>query len=135
MTGIDTNVLVRYITQDGDEAVLATDFLETEISEQTPGFICLVVLCELVWVLQRAYRYDRKSACQILEKLLSARELKIERADIAWDALKQFEAGSADFSDYIIGRLHEVEGAATTVTFDRKASNSRGFTLLVAQPK
>ena len=130
MTGIDTNVIVRYITQDGNEVPAATAFIESKISEESPGYICLVVLCELIWVLRRAYRYDRTSVCRIIEKLLSVRELVIEREEAAWEALQQYSEGSADFSDYLIVHIHAANGADTTVTFDRKASEAPQFTLL-----
>ena len=45
MIGLDTNVLVRYLTQDDPEqAALATRVVERELTEDTPGFIGLVVL-------------------------------------------------------------------------------------------
>jgi len=131
MTGIDTNVLVRYLTQDGTEAASATDFIEANLSEENPGVVCLVVLCELVWVLARAYRYTRTDICSILETLLTAREIRVERAHIAFGALQQYRNGPADFSDYVIGRLHVEMGAGETVTFDRNASRSPQFTLLL----
>ena len=56
MIGIDTNVLVRFLTQDDPEqSALASDVFERELSARNPGFIGLVVLAETVWVLQSAY--------------------------------------------------------------------------------
>ena len=49
MIGLDTNVLVRYLTQDDpDQAALATRIVEKELTEDAPGFICLVVLIEKI---------------------------------------------------------------------------------------
>ncbi len=60
MTGIDTNVLVRYIVQDDPaQSALATTFIEKNCTAKKPGFINLIVLCELTWVLKRAYRAER----------------------------------------------------------------------------
>jgi hypothetical protein len=57
MIGLDTNVLVRYLTQDDpDQAARATRVVEQELTADTPGFIGLVVLVETAWVLQRLYR-------------------------------------------------------------------------------
>jgi predicted nucleic-acid-binding protein len=47
--GLDTNVLVRYLTQDDDKQwKQAVEIIES--GEQC--FICNVVLCEVIWVLR-----------------------------------------------------------------------------------
>ena len=106
MIGVDTNILVRYITQDGVETAVANDFLENECSESNPGFLSLVVLCELVWVLRRAYRYEKRDICMILEKIFTTREFSIEHSMIAWRALRLFNHSNANFSDHVIGETN-----------------------------
>ena len=60
--GIDTNVLIRFIVQDDPEqSKRATDFLKNHCSEEAPGFISMVVMCEIVWVLRRAYGYSKSN--------------------------------------------------------------------------
>lgn len=60
MIGLDTNVLVRYITQDDpQQAEQATRLIETRCAGADPGCIAQIVLCELVWVLSRAYGYSK----------------------------------------------------------------------------
>ena len=130
MIGIDTNVLVRYIVQDTDEAKLATEFLENQCSQQNPGYVCLIVLCEIVWVLRRAYNYDKSIVLSILYKLLTTQELEIENTLVAWRAYEEYKKGSADFSDYVIGLLCRGKDAGMVITFGRKAANSSFFTLL-----
>ena len=134
MIGIDTNVLVRYIVQDTDQAKLATDFLENKCSQQDPGFVCLIVLCEIVWVLRRAYKYDKSIVLSVLNKLLTTQEFEIENTPVAWRAYEEYKKGSADYSDYVIGLLGRTKDIGTVMTFDRKAANSPFFTLLVHSP-
>jgi predicted nucleic-acid-binding protein len=56
MTGLDTNVLVRYLTQDdAKQAEQATQLIENTLTVANPGFISLVVLTELYWVLGNVY--------------------------------------------------------------------------------
>ena len=56
MTGTDTNVLVRYITRDHPEQhAAAKRHLESDCTQQTPGYVNVIVLCELAWVLTTAY--------------------------------------------------------------------------------
>ena len=130
MVGLDTNVLVRYITQDGDEAPAVTPVLEKTCTEQSPVFLCTIVLCELVWVLDRAYGYDRRSIVLILEKLLATREFEIEDAQTVWRALGDYEIGPADFADYLISYTCGEHEAGPVYTLDRKAAKHSGFALV-----
>ncbi len=53
MIGLDTNVLVRYLTQDDpQQSARANNLIETQCTKNEPGWIALIVLCELVWVLE-----------------------------------------------------------------------------------
>jgi predicted nucleic-acid-binding protein len=50
--GLDTNVVVRYLTQDDPkQSPIATRLMEKTLSTDDPGFVSLVVLAEVVWVL------------------------------------------------------------------------------------
>ncbi len=52
MVGLDTNVIIRYITQDDpDQSKIATAFIERYCTVDNPGYINQIVLCEIVWVL------------------------------------------------------------------------------------
>lgn len=130
MIGIDTNVLVRYIVHDDPaDARVATKIIERDCSADDPGYVSLVVLCELAWVLDRGYGYERAQVGQVIQGILSVVELEVESRDLAWAALRQFEARRADFADYVIGLVARKGGAATTVTFDRRAADGDLFTL------
>ena len=60
MIGLDTNVLVRYLTQDDpQQSARANNLIETQCTKNEPGWIALIVLCELVWVLRGAYNYKK----------------------------------------------------------------------------
>lgn len=133
MIGIDTNLLVRYITQDGPAASVTTRHLERECTLAQPGFICLIVLCELVWVLARAYRYDRQTIAAILGRLLTTAEFEVEQAALAWQALDEYRVGPADFSDYLIGQVARTHDAAPVHTLDRNAAKGPNFILLDAR--
>ena len=131
MIGIDTNVLIRYIVQDDPEqSQKATTFLEEQISKTSPGFISRMVLCEIVWVLKRAYAYDNETIINIIKQILMTSELTVENSDCAWQALSEFQKGDADFTDYLLGSTNKASGYNYTVTFDRKASFSQNFKLL-----
>lgn len=131
MIGLDTNVLVRYLTQDDPkQAALANQLIEETLTQETPGFISLVALVELVWVLEGAYDCDRAEIASVLERVLRARPLVVERADTAWQAARQFAAGKADFADCIIERSGHWNDCDHTLTFDRLAAKDAGMILL-----
>ena len=131
MIGIDTNVLVRYLTQDdAGQSKLATRFIEQVIAPDNPGHITGITLCELVWVLSDCYAADQARIQAVIEGLLSSKQLNIESPELVWRALRDWTEFGADFSDALIGRLVLARGGASTVTFDRAASKLPGFQLL-----
>lgn len=131
MIALDTNVLVRYLVRDEPRQTrAATRLIESECTAATPGFVPLVALCELVWVLERGYGYRRAQVVDVVRGLLSADDVAIERSELAWQALNAFEEGKADFADYVLGFCARQAGAETTVTFDRRAGSSSLFRLL-----
>ena len=117
----------RVIREDGLQR--ATKLIERECSAATPGFIGLVVLVEIVWVSESCYGATREEVSEILRRLLSIKQLVVQDAEIAWRALRSFEAGKADFADCLIERMARAAGCEHVVTFDKQASKA-GMALL-----
>ena len=131
MIGLDTNVLVRYIVQDDPaQAVAAERLIEGRCSAQSPGYVGVPVLVELVWVLTAAYRYERPIVASVVRQLLRTAEFMVEDRDCAWIALREFEAGGADFADCLIGHRNHARGCDRTYTFDRAAARGHRFELV-----
>jgi predicted nucleic-acid-binding protein len=131
MIGLDTNVLVRYLTQDDPvQSAQANTFIAQHLSATEPGIIGHIVLCEVGWVLSRAYGYTREQVADALGALLTCREFQVESPDLGILALQDYRYGPADFSDYLLGRVHQRLGATHTSTFDRKAAQATQFALL-----
>lgn len=130
MIGLDTNVLVRYIMQDdAKQAPQATRLVES-LSAEAPGFLPLVAVVELAWVLSSAYDLDRTQLVEAFEGVLRTKELVIERAEVVWKALRAFQSVNADFADCLIAHSAASAGCEKTMTFDRGAAKSAGMTLL-----
>lgn len=130
MIGLDTNVLVRYIMQDDvKQAPQATRFVES-LSAEAPGFLPLVAVVELAWVLSSAYDLDRAQLVEAFEGVLRTKELVIERAEVVWKALRAFQSVNADFADCLIAHSAASAGCEKTMTFDRGAAKSAGMTLI-----
>ena len=128
MIGLDTNVLVRYIVQDDPgQADAAARLIEGRCTARSPGYVSVPVLVELAWVLAGAYRYDRTVVAAVIRQLLRTIELLVEDRDAAWSALREFEAGAADFADCLIAHRNRDRGCTQTYTFDRAAARGRHF--------
>ena len=126
MFALDTNVIVRYIAQDDPvQSAAATRIFEDIISDKNHGFITSIALCETLWVLSRAYGQPREKLVEVIEALLKADNLELEHRDLVWNAKEDFRNGNADFSDYLIARIGKVQGASTTLSFDRNALKSK----------
>ena len=130
MIGLDTNVVVRYITQDDDIQSPIASRLFDSLSPAEPGFISAIALIETVWVLRSYYRASRQQIHGVIERLLRARGVVVERSDLAWLALSDYARGKADFSDYLVERSGRSAGCDHTVTFDREAAVETGMKLL-----
>jgi predicted nucleic-acid-binding protein len=128
--GLDTNVLVRYITQDdAKQAALANRLIEG-LDEKSPGFVTLVTVIELNWVLETSYQFSRQQFTELMQTLLAVEAIKLDRAAAVASALRIYSASKADFSDCLIERLSVNAGCERTVTFDRAAAKLAGMTLI-----
>jgi predicted nucleic-acid-binding protein len=128
--GLDTNVLARYIMQDDAKQSPLVNKLVESLTVDAPGFIALVSVVELVWVLSSAYQLDRPQLAAVLEGLMRTKELIVERAEIIWQAVRVFRGTSADFADCLIERSAMSAGCDRTMTFDRGAAKNCGMTLI-----
>ena len=130
MIGLDTNVLVRYIMQDDPkQSPKATRLIES-LDIDNPGYITLVSVVELYWVLTSSYELTGTQVAQALEVILRSKQLLVERADQVMRALRVFGQGKADFADCLIERAASGVGCVQTLTFDVGASKHAGMTLM-----
>lgn len=130
MIGLDTNVIVRYIMQDDPrQAKLATALME-RLTVESPGFLSLVCMTELVWVLESAYALSRSQVAEALTNLINIDVLKVERLPVVAAAVRAFTTGKADFADCLIERLSAHAGCEKTMTFDRNAARSANMVLV-----
>ena len=131
MIGLDTNVVIRYLVQDDKkQSAAATRFIEKSLTTDVPGYINHITLCEIVWVLQRCYDVTKQQLRDIIEGLLTTKQIIVENVEVAWKALRAYDANSADFCDALIGQANIHSGCEHTVTFDKKAASLPGFDLL-----
>ena len=132
MIGLDTNIVVRYLTHDDPAQTVAAVRVIDSLSQESPGFLSLIVIVELVWVLEVSYRFKKNEIEQVLETLLRSKELVIERAEIVAQTLRKFSASRADFADCLIERCGHAAECEYTATLDRNAAAGAGMRLLLS---
>jgi len=126
---LDTNVLVRaFAGDDPRQTPIARAFM-SELTEESPGFISLIVVVELYWVLRRALGVPADAVHSMFDAVMRAVELEIEDGESVNEALEQARRG-ADFADALIDATSRLYGATRTVTFDRDAAERFGWHVL-----
>lgn len=132
MRGLDTNLLVRYITADEARYYQLTDELFSRCEAQGENlFVSSIVLCELVWSLVgKRYRFDRSAVDDLVTRMLESPLFVLQEHDAVKSALLEFRQGRADFADYLLGEINRRAGCVDTVTLDQELGEHKGFTLL-----
>jgi predicted nucleic-acid-binding protein len=126
----DTNVLVRLlVSDDANQCQRAERAWRTAVTT-TGAYVPLVVLVELVWVLRGAYKFDRATIVGALRRLIGSEGVIVENDATVLDALRQFEQGNADFSDYVILETARRAGALPVRTFDERLARATGAELV-----
>ena len=112
----DTNLLVRVLVKDDPaQARTAMDLLRGAELVAVP----LPVLCELVWVLKRVYRFAAADCVVAIEALLATRAVVTDRQAVR--AGLRLLADGGDFADAVIAFSGRRLGGECFVSFDCRA--------------
>lgn len=126
--GLDTNVIVRYVTQDDPvNSPRATKFIENHLTSTNKGYVSVVALVETVWVLDTSYGFSDRQIAHLIQELLGSESVVVEDAPEVSVALMAMKRGLGDFTDVLLAAKCARAGCVHTVTFDRKAQRIRGF--------
>lgn len=129
MIGLDTNVLIRYLTRDDEHQWQQAVEL---IKGEKQCFIANIVLCEMVWVLRgNPYKFGKNEILNTLEAMLQSAIFEFENRSVVYQAFQRAKQGRGDFSDYLIGAIGRQVGCNETATFDRKLKGEKGFNYLL----
>jgi predicted nucleic-acid-binding protein len=112
---VDTNVLVRYVTW--DDAVQAKA-AAAAIEGADVVAISTIVLCELAWVLKRAYRYRAEEIADTIQRIIESRNVDVDR--VSTEAGVRMLRRGGDFADGVIQSDAGRAGCRHIVTFDKE---------------
>jgi predicted nucleic-acid-binding protein len=113
MIAIDTNILVRIVTNDSPEQVQQA----AKILSQHRIFIPKTVILELEWVLRFSYKLNLSVISTTVQTILSTDNFIIEQHSAITQALQWYQQGM-DFADalHLSASLHAEQFAS----FDKK---------------
>jgi predicted nucleic-acid-binding protein len=122
MIGLDTNIVVRYLTQDDPvQSPKATELIERRLRTDNPGFVRIVAMAKIAWVLERIYGLRAEELATAIERILQVDVLVIESEQEVFAAMTALQQGLGSFADALIGALGTRAGCSHTMTFDEEA--------------
>ena len=130
MIALDTNVLVRFLAQDDDAQFQVAAGLIEGCTRDAPGYVCREVMIELVWVLERAYKYSREEIAEALLSIVTASQLSVENAQDIASVVNLYRDEGYDFADLMIRQSAQRSENRILKTFDQKLAKLDGVELL-----
>ncbi len=131
MVGLDTNVILRYLLQDEPkQTTLANHIVDQVLSDRNPGFISLVTVLEMVWMLRSLLKQTPTEIATHLEHLLAADSLEVQNGQQVFEAAFALKRGAGEFEDALVGALNAWAGCPHTLTFDKRALRMPYFHLI-----
>ena len=115
MIGLDTNVLIRYLTRDDESQYSAT--MKLLMRRSASFFVADLVLVETDWVLSSLYDWTREEIADAFARLLQIHNLQFEDEDRIRHSLAAVRRG-ADLSDELLLSMSRNQGCREFATFD-----------------
>lgn len=131
MIGLDTNVLVRVLVDDGSRDVTrARAFVAAQAKAGEDFHIDAVVLAETVWVLETVFGYGRAEIAAVVAALLANAAYRLDGQESVTAALEGFRTTKADFSDCLIAARAQTAGCGCLATSDKAMKPLAGVAVI-----
>ncbi len=115
---IDTNVILRYLTDDIPEQAQKSEELFTRVIEGKETVeIPLLVIAEVVWTMTKFYRQPKKAVVEDISILLKTPGIKVKDKKLLLDALDLFAQKNVSFTDAYLA-THCTYGQQGIYSFD-----------------
>lgn len=130
MTGLDTNVLLRFFAQDDQRQSPLADATMASLTIENPGWVGLATVLEFVWAMSKKMRFAKAVVCDVLDRLLILETIVVEQDATVASAVQRFRSTRADFADCLIAISAQAAGCTKTLTFDEIAARDAGMELI-----
>ena len=119
MIALDTNLLVRFVVNDGEQHARAKRFIEAALARRETLFIPQIVACEFVWVLRAAFKQSKATSLDLLSQLLAVPSVRFEADHQVRAAVERAATSDAGFADCLICLRSREAGCTAFATFDQ----------------
>ena len=118
---IDTSAILRLLVKDDGEKGKAVErLIRTSKQRGITLHVPPIVIMEIVWVLEKVYKYRRSATRELVDAILNTPELKCEMDGVFRKALLTYESKNIKFADAVIGHWGLNAGLETVYTYDEK---------------
>jgi len=116
---LDANVIIRFLTRDHEDYYQKSFKIFQDIeSGKTEAMLMDFILAEVVYVLKRIYKHEKREISSALKKLLLYNHLYTESKLITFEALEIYADKNIDFADAMLCAKHKLEGFEI-ISFDK----------------
>jgi predicted nucleic-acid-binding protein len=119
--GVDTNVLIRFLTTD-DEVQSAQAQRLLSRRENQPIYVSMLVLVEAYNVMTKVKKQPVDAVLDSYRLLLRSPAVTVERADVVSIAIEDASRTRAGFADALIALQNAEANCVATATFDIRAT-------------
>lgn len=118
---IDTNLFIRYLTNDDPQKAEAVEKLLLNAKSGTAKLVTShLVIAELVWVLASYYGQSNSTISDLLRAMLNTEGLTVEHGEIIENSLDIFEEENIDFVDAYIISFMRSRSITRLYSYDKK---------------
>ena len=118
---VDTSVLLRFLVKDDDLKARAVEkLLLTAPDKGTALHILPVTMLEIVWVLEKVYKFGKKEVRELAEAIINTPQLKVEMGAVFIKALKAYEEKNVKFADAVMAYWGLEKKISVAYTYDEK---------------
>jgi predicted nucleic-acid-binding protein len=118
---VDTSVILRLLVKDDDIKMKAAEnLLRNAGREGVVLYLLPVTILEIVWVLEKVFKFKKKDIRELTEAIMNTPQLKVEKEDTFRKALRIYEERNVKFADAVMGYWGLEKGLMTVFTYDEK---------------
>src|SRR3989344_6972306 len=114
---LDRNIIVRFFVQDIEDQFQTARNIFTRIEKgELLGFVSVLVINEIIWILDSYYEIERKVYIPLLLNILALKNIKILEIgkEVIMKVLERMEKQKVDFTDIY---LFQVAGSREIFSF------------------
>ena len=120
MRFIDTNIFIRYLTNDVPQKAEACEkIFKKAIGKKETLFTTEMVIAEIVWVLESFYELEKEEVQDKVEKILNTTNLICPHKDLILIALTLYSEKNIDYIDAYNALILKEKGIEELYSYDK----------------